>query len=316
VVAGVSNPRSLGVARYAARLAGALEDEQITYSLTDRARGRGPAHFHLANSSRAFLLQGTTRRARFVVTVHDVRPRTSSLLPLYRLLAYPPLARRAAAVVAHSKFAADLLVREAGRRPVRLELIPFPAPRPREKDRDRARRALGWPPDSLIAVVPGVIKGVKLIRETLAAASGLADWKIGLAGKLVDRELVQAAYAQGALVLDSPDDVDYERAVVASDCVLCLRSDSVGETNAPLLDALGAGRAVLATATGSVSEVAGGAALYCDGTERSIRAGLAALSDSAARADLERAAAQSAAELTWEASAAAHAALFREVFDV
>ena len=72
-------------------------------------------------------------------------------------------------------------------------------------------------------------------------------------------------------MLPDPSDADYERAIVASDCVLCLRAGSVGETNGPLLDALGAGRAVLATATGSIPEVAGDAALYCDGTPDGIR---------------------------------------------
>ena len=90
---------------------------------------------------------------------------------------------------------------------------------------------------------------------------------------------------------------------------------SVGETNGPLLDALGAGRAVLATATGSIPEVAGDAALYCDGTPDAIQFGLAALSDSSARAELEQAASAKAAGLTWKASAAMHASLFREVFE-
>ena len=69
-------------------------------------------------------------------------------------------------------------------------------------------------------------------------------------------------------MLPDPSDADYERAIVASDCVLCLRAGSVGETNGPLLDALGAGRAVLATATGSIPEVAGDAVLYATGRPR------------------------------------------------
>jgi glycosyltransferase involved in cell wall biosynthesis len=248
--------------------------------------------------------------------VHDVVPRTRALLPLYRALVYPQLARRAGAVIVHTTFAADMLLRETGRRPRRLELIPHPARRPRHTDRVAARHALGWPQDSLIVVVPGVIKPVKLIRETLAAASDAPDWRIALAGRLVDRGVAQAARVQGALVLADPDDADYERAIVASDCVLCLRSGSVGETNGPLLDALGAGRAVLATETGSIPEVAGDAVRYCDGTERAIRTGLADLSDPGARGEFERAAVRTAAGLTWEASAIAHAALFRGVFDV
>ncbi len=55
VVEGVRNPRSLGISRYATKLAEALGQEQVDYRLDDRQTGDGPAHFHLANSSRAFL---------------------------------------------------------------------------------------------------------------------------------------------------------------------------------------------------------------------------------------------------------------------
>lgn len=312
VVAGVRNSRSLGVGHYASRLARALADERIRYQLGERATRGVAAHFHLANSSRAFLAHGPARSSAYVVTVHDVVPRTRALLPLYRAFAYPRLAR--GAVVVHTSFAADMLVKEAGRRPMRLEVIRHPAQRPLATDRSEARRALGWPEDALIATLPGVIKSVKLVSEALIAASAAPGWRLALAGRLVDRGVADAASAEGALVIENPSDADYERAIVASDCVLCLRAGSVGETNGPLLDALGAARAVLATATGSIPEVAGDSALYCDGTPASIRSGLAVLSDPSARAQLERAASTRAEGLTWQASAALHAALFREVF--
>lgn len=250
----------------------------------------------------------------FVVTVHDVVPRTRALLPLYRALAYPRLAR-SAAVIVHTRFAADMLVRAIGKRPARLEVIEHPARQPRATDRSEARRALGWPEDSLIAAIPGVIKSVKLVREALEAVSGAPDWHLALVGRLGDRDVAEAARTTRALVLADPSDADYERAVVASDCVLCLRFGSVGETNGPLLDALGAGRAVLATATGSIPEVAGDSVLYCDGTPSAIRSGLASLSDASVRAELELAASVRATRLTWPASAVMHASLFREIFE-
>src|SRR5262249_62358068 len=100
---------------------------------------------------------------------------------------------------------------------------------------------------------------------------------------LRDRATARAARDEGVLVVDTPDDEQYERAIVASDCVLCLRAGSVGETNGPLLDALGAGRAVLATPTGSIPEVAGDAVAYCDETDEGIRHGLARLRDEGVR---------------------------------
>jgi glycosyltransferase involved in cell wall biosynthesis len=313
VIAGIRNPRSLGISRYASSLAQALVGERIEYRLALRRHDGAPAHFHLANSSRALLLERSRRTGPFVITVHDVVPRSRALHPLYRVRVYPQLVHRTGAVVVHSAFAADLLLREAGR-PARLEVIQHPARRIRATDRRAARRALKWPEDPLIAVVPGVIKPAKLIREILAAASHAQGWMLALAGRLGDRGAGRAARTMGAVILADPDDADYERALVAADCVLCLRSGSVGETNGPLLDALGAGRAVLATATGSIPEVGRDAVRYCAGTERAIRTGLEELADGSVRSELEGAALRRARELTWEASAAQHAALFREVF--
>jgi glycosyltransferase involved in cell wall biosynthesis len=311
-VSGVANPSSAGIWRYAVLLADALGEIDVSYDLGRRARGDA-THFHLANSSRAFLRQSRTLRSPFAVTVHDVLPRTAALLPLYRRLAYPAL-RSAAATIVHSTFAADMLVREGGA-PRRLEVIHHPARRPHLPDRMTARRTLGWPEGELIAVLPGVIKPAKLAREAVAAAAGIANLRLALTGRIADRRAAREAQGYGALILPDPDDAEYEQAIVAADCVLCLRSGTVGETNGPLLDGLGAGRAVLATATGSIPEVAGDAVHYCDGTETGIRAGLIALADDRTRVELERSAYQRAAKLTWHESAALHAELFREVFD-
>ena len=314
LVCGIRNADSLGVSRYAARLADALGDEEIEYLLADEPTAEVPAHFHLANSSRALLTTRTTRREHFIVTVHDVVPRTRALHPLYRAWVYPRVVRHAAAVVVHSAFAADLLVHAAGRSPRRLEVIPHPARRPPETGRDAARRALGWPDDELIAVTPGVLKSAKLVREALSAVAQAPGWRIALAGRFRDRSIENQARAGGALVVADPTDTEYEQSIVGADCVLCLRSGSVGETNGPLLDALGAERAVLATDTGSIREVAGDAATFCEGTVAGVRNGLRHLSNPDVRLELERVAARRAAILTWQASAADHAALFREVF--
>lgn len=315
-VRGIRDPASIGVARYAALLARALGEEGIAYELTASAHRDGHQHFHLANSSRALLRTVSVGSRPFAVTVHDVVPRTRALLPLYRLLAYPRVTRARTAAIVHTRLAADLLVREAGRKPARLEVIPHPARRPLQSDRAAARQALGWPDDDLIVVLPGVIRRAKLVREALAAVAGSRDWRLALAGRPAAVDLAQSARRQGAIVLDGPDDDQYERALVAADAVLCLRDGSVGETNGPLLDALGAGRAVLATPSGSIPEVAADAVRYCDGTERGVRASLAALADPSVRAALERAAQLRAAGLTWEASARAHACLFGELFDL
>ena len=78
----------------------------------------------------------------------------------------------------------------------------------------------------------------------------------------------RAPRERGAIVLAEPDDLDYGRAIVAADFVLLPRSGSVGETNGPLLDALGAGR-VIGTRDRLDPEVAASAATSRDRRSRS-----------------------------------------------
>ena len=280
-VTAIHSQSSLGVSRYCKRLAAALRAIDVDYVLAARP---GPApHWHLANSSRGALAHAPLARGPFVVTGHDLRPRTRALEPLYRFGVDPLVLRRAAAVVVHSSYAASLLGDWR-----RVHVIPHPATRFPPLERRMARRALGWDEEARIALLPGVPKGVKLVAE--AQGSVRAPWRL--------------------VVLGSVDDVTYAHAFAAADAVLVLRRDSVGESNGPLLDGLGAGRAVLATPTGSIPEVAGGAAVLC--APDRIAESLDELWT--AKDELEQKARARASELSWEASARAHAALFAEVF--
>jgi hypothetical protein len=280
-VTGIHTRSSLGVSRYCARLADALRAVGIDYVLADRA-GAAP-HWHLANSSRGVLAQAPLTRRPFVVTGHDLRPRTRALEPLYRLVANPLVLRRAAAVIVHSSYAASLLadLRHA-------HVIPHPATAFAPIERSAARRVLGWKDEERIALLPGVPKGTKLVAQAQNLVR--APWRL--------------------VVLGAVDDATYARAFAAADAVLVLRRNSVGESNGPLLDALGAGRAVLATRVGSIPEVAGDAAVLC--TPDGIARGLHELWEM--RAELEEKARTRAQELSWNASARAHAAVFAEVF--
>ena len=314
-VAGIRADRSLGVARYVAHLAEALRAEGVEYRPASRPVRGLHAHFHLANSSRGFLWRAPVLGGLTVVTVHDVVPRTRALSPLYRAAFYPALGK-VDAVVFHSAHAADLLQR-AGAAPRRLEVIPHAVPAT-TVERDDAVRALGWQGEAPLAVLPGVLKSAKLVEETLTAAEPLVrngSLRLALVGPAADTRVVRSAQKLGATVLTDADDGRYEQAIAAADVVLVLRRESVGESNGPLLDALGAGRAVLATRTGSIPEVAGHAAWYCEPTATGIRAGLEALCDRTERERLEGVAVERAIQFSPAAIAAAHAHLFREVFD-
>jgi glycosyltransferase involved in cell wall biosynthesis len=317
---GIRDPRSLGISRYVARLAMAMGERGERYVPADAPRAGTRLHFHLGNSSRRVVGQSMRAERPFVVTVHDVLPRTRALTPVYRGAVYPFCVRRAAGVVVHSQFARDLLASSAGLRRERITVIAFPATDPLGPlDREHARRELGLadggPP---LFVLPGVAKGAKLVDEVLAAAEPLVGERrlqLMLVGPAVDPTTTTAARTAGATLLVSPDDASYDRAIVAADCVINLRSDSVGESNGPLMDAIGAHRAVLATDVGSIREIAGAAATFVSApTSAAIAAGMRGMLDPAVRAARERAAGERAAQLTWSASAACHAELFAEIY--
>ena len=315
-ILGVRSPGSLGVTRYVDRLADLLAAIGVDYRPSEGSVPGLGAHLHFANSSRRVLWNLIDARPS-IVTIHDVLPRTKALASGYRRLVYPLLRRSAAATVVHSEFAADML-RRLGASPRRLHVIPHPASSFVSVDQQLARRALGWEGSSPLFVLPGVLKTAKLVAETLDAAAPLLERKalrLALVGTVVDRELVAHARSLGALILASPSGEAYEQAIVAADCVLVLRNASVGETNGPLMDALGAGRAVLATATGSIPELAEAAALYCHPDVRGIRSGLTILCDPGERGSRAEVARRRAEVFAGDVVATAHAELFREAFD-
>jgi glycosyltransferase involved in cell wall biosynthesis len=320
MVAAVHDPRSLGVHRYVERLSDALAELAFDYRPVSRPRHPGVNHFHVANSTRAVVPHAACQRRPFLLTIHDVLPRLAALRPLHRALVLPLCVRRASRVVVHSYHAAELLARTGMVARSRVVIVPSPASRPRSGDQAAARAALGLaaegPP---LFVLPGVLKQAKLVSETVSAArpllaSGRA--RLLLAGRVADEHIADAAVAAGAVVLREPPPVAYEQAIVASDAVLCMRADSVGETSGPLLDSIGAGRPSLVTAVGSGPEVAGDSARVVAQTPAGIRAGIEALLDERERSARATAARARAAQLTWAAAARRHMQLLAEVADV
>jgi glycosyltransferase involved in cell wall biosynthesis len=314
-VTGVRAASSLGIARYAERLAAALSEFGIDYTLAERAAWGGIAHVHVANSSRRSLIPLAIRRAPTVATVHDILPRDPRMMPVYRRLVHPLLANRAEVVIVHSSFAADMLRSLC---PVRaVEVIPHPAPAATISHLV-ARSALGIPDGPPVAVLPGVLKQAKmtgLVLDTFGPLIAAGKWRLILAGRVADRGVAARAEAVGAMVIASPSDLRYEQAVAAADLVLVLRLTTVGETNGPLLDAIGHHRAVLASPIGSIPETAGGAARLVTSLPLELNAALTDLESEPVRRALELESATRASALTWTASAHAHAALFSKLAD-
>lgn len=308
--------RSIGLRRYCDALALALEERGYHYEIMERPKRRQLNHWHLANSSRRLAWDRSARDTPLVLTVHDVLPRTAFLMPAYRRFVYPRALPAATRVVTHSRYAADLLMRTAALDARRIEIIPH-GTTVRASDRSAARRTLGLPIGDRLAVLPGVSKTTKLVREAITAvAESCSEWTLVVAGHGALAAVNAAGAPSGVIALESPSDGDYDAAIAAADAVLVLRSDSVGETNGPLLDALGAGRAVIATKTGSIPELAGEAALYAAPDARSLREALRQLADADERTQRERLAAQQAGSYAWPLVAEAHADLFDEVLRV
>ncbi len=98
--------------------------------------------------------------------------------------------------------------------------------------------------------------------------------------------------------------------IVAADVVLCARADSVGETNGPLLDAIGAGRPAVITAVGSAPEIAEDSAVVVAPTTRGLRRGIEELLDPNERHERGMRAQRLADRFSSERIAARHAELF------
>jgi glycosyltransferase involved in cell wall biosynthesis len=313
----VYDPRSIGVSKYVERLAAALAELGVAYRPTARPLRTDTSHFHLANSTRRVVPYAVRAQRGFLLTVHDVVPRATVLRPLQRALVVPLCVKRAVRVLVHSEHAARMLSELYGLGAAQIEVVPMPAPVPGSRDRRAARLALGLEPDgSPLFVLPGVLKPAKLVAETVTAARPLlarGRVRLLLAGRILDDRLAAEALAAGVQLLRDPGAESYEHAIVAADAVLCLRRDSVGETNAPLLDAIGAGRPSLVTAVGSGPEVAGDAARVVEPTADGIRAGIEALLDQGERDSRAQAANVRAQQFSWAAAARRHRELLQEM---
>ena len=167
-ISGVVNHRSIGVGRYARSWRPRSPTKTSAYGLVEQRDPVRPAHVHLANSSRSLLRQsrrpGPPSSSRCTTSSRG-RARSPPRIahsPIRKSRAW----RRGGGshglggghAGARCRATASARGRPASGTPRRVTEGPL-----------AARRALGWPDDRLIAVIPGVIKDVKLVAEALTA---------------------------------------------------------------------------------------------------------------------------------------------------
>lgn len=245
----VAPPGAGGIRRAAEDTAAALSSLGVPATVAARP-GPSPAHFHYGNASRSVLRDLAIRRGD-LVTLHDVVPRNGVLRRLLPRAAGLVLARHH--LVVHSRHAAELLAPSLPS--ARPEVVPLligadtdPGPPPFEPDDGR-----------VTAVVAGRLRAVKGVAELVAAAGerpGLRLILVGRAGDAATERLLDRLPGNVAHV-DRPDDRAFFAALAAADVVVSWRTDSVGETSGPVVQAHIYGTPVAGLGVGSLPEYSG-----------------------------------------------------------
>ena len=264
------------------------------------------------------------RTQALVVTIHDLafehEPDAfrARWLRLYRA-GMRATARRAHAILVPSRSAADDLTARAGVAPERVHVTPLAAREPTPESPDELERlaALGVRPPYVLFV--GTIERrknlVRLVRSHRRLVSeGLPHSLVlngspGWGADAVEREI---AMDGGSVVRTAGVDAPTLDALYRHADAFAYPSLYEG-FGLPVLEAMRHGVPVVASATSSIPEVAGDAALLVDPTdEDALTAALRrALTDEAIRADLRARGPLRAAGFSWEATARATLAAYR-----
>jgi len=242
-------------------------------------------------------------RAPVVFTAHDIIPRRTAS----RTRLWQALFDRCERVVVHSGRGRDALAR-FGIPEDRLRIIPHPAFRSEVQRRGDGRTALVF---GLIRPYKGTEDAVDAVLRTRDARLLVAgDPRVPLDGlKLTAGD--RAEWRLGFL-----PDAEIRRAISEATVALFPYRAEIDVSGA-LLQALGAGLPAIVYDIGGLGEVVGrygaGAVVAPGDVDGVARALETLLGDSTALAAARRGAERAREELTWEASAAAHLDLYREL---
>jgi glycosyltransferase involved in cell wall biosynthesis len=296
-------PRSSRIERQAARIAvRALEHPRDMRRLLSRAASAEILHLQwLAAPELDVALLRT--RTPLVFTAHDLLPRRTAR----RRRLWQRLFERFDRIVVHSERGRDVLA-DFGVERDRLRVIPHPV---FHSDPPRAD-------DGRTVLAPGVIRPYKGLADAVQATLAVDGAHLLVAGdaRVSLDELCARAGARAEWRLGYLGAAELEQALSESTVAVFPYRAELDQSGA-LLQALGAGVPAVVYDVGGLGEIVGrlGAGRVVtpgdvDGLAQAIRELLAnpqALE--AARAGAERA----RAELTWDAAAAAHLALYREL---
>ena len=239
-----------GIRQSAEDLAQALAGIGVPAAVSERAEAGHPAHFQYGNASRSVLRQLARRRGD-LVTIHDVVPRDRLLRRVLPPLVAPILGRHH--LVVHSGHAAGLLRRVLP--DARPEVVPLLLAVPA----DPGPSPLGARDGRVTAVLAGRLRAVKGVAELVDAAAGRPGMRLVLVGRTGDRETVELLRRLPPNVghIDQPDHPTFLAALAAADVVVSWRTDTVGETSGPVVQAHGLGTPVAGLDVGSLREYCG-----------------------------------------------------------
>jgi glycosyltransferase involved in cell wall biosynthesis len=242
-------------------------------------------------------------RSPAVFTAHDIIPRrTASKTSLWR-----SLFARFERVVVHSERGRDVLA-SFGVPEERLRVIPHPVFRSEIDRRDDGRTALAL----------GLIRPYKGTEDSVEAVLGVADARLLVVGdpRIPLDELRARAGGRAEWRLGYLPDAELRRALSEATVALFpYRAES--DVSGALLQVLGAGLPAIVYDIGGLGEVVGrfGAGVVVEpGDVDGLSAALSRLlGDPDALARARRGAEAARDELTWDASAAAHLDLYRDL---
>lgn len=240
-------------------------------------------------------------RAPAVMTAHDVLPRrTATRIDLWRRMY-----GRFDAVVVHSADGRHRLVEEVGVDPERIHVIPHPVFPGTPRDEDDGRTLLAM----------GTIRPYKQLEHSVEVAERVGARLLVAGDAVVDvsswRDRPGIDWRLGYLGDGELDDV-----LAASTVAVFPYRREIDQSGA-LLRALGSGVPVVAYGVGGVGEpvrrFGAGAVVAADDVDALAEAAAHLLDDRDALAAARAGALRAGEELTWDAAAAAHLALYRQI---